>query len=146
MPGAGTRAYRGRWRETVQRSALALKLLTSPTRRDRGRAATFGLPEWVGGDRNWDYRYTWIRDAAFTVYALMRLGFTDEADAFMRLGRAAVRASSAPDGSLQIMYAPRRRHELAEDELDHLAGYAARGRCGSATPPPSNCSSTSTAS
>ena len=76
--------YRGRWRDIVNRSSLALKLLTSAEHGAMVAAATFGLPEEIGGVRNWDYRYTWIRDAAFTVYAFLRLGHTEEANAFMR--------------------------------------------------------------
>lgn len=76
--------YRGRWREMVNRSALALKLLTSRKHGAILAAATFGLPETPGGERNWDYRYTWIRDASFTVYAFMRLGFIEEANGYMR--------------------------------------------------------------
>src|SRR5690606_32436022 len=75
--------YRGRWQEMVNRSALTLKLLTSRKHGGIVAAATFGLPETLGGERNWDYRYTWIRDASFTVYAFMRLGYSDEANAFM---------------------------------------------------------------
>src|SRR5262245_21038851 len=76
--------YGGRWREMVNRSALTLKLLTSDEHGSIVAAPTFGLPEYIGGGRNWDYRYTWIRDSSFTLYGLMRLGFTDEAAAFMR--------------------------------------------------------------
>ncbi|MPZ76871.1 MAG: glycoside hydrolase family 15 protein, partial [Deltaproteobacteria bacterium] len=71
--------YRGRWREMVNRSALTLKLLTSQPHGSIVAAPTFGLPELIGGVRNWDYRYTWIRDSSFTLYALMRLGYTQEA-------------------------------------------------------------------
>ena len=76
--------YAGRWRETVRRSALTLKLLASQQYGSLVAAPTFGLPEVIGGRRNWDYRFTWIRDAAFTLYALMRFGFTDEAAGFIK--------------------------------------------------------------
>ena len=80
------------------------------------------LPAPIGGARNWDYRYTWIRDASFTLYGLMRIGFTEEADAFMRWLWARVQETER-DGSLQLMYAIDGRHELAEQTLDHLEGY-----------------------
>ncbi len=114
--------YRGRWQEIVRRSALVLKLLTS---RDHGSivaAATFGLPEEVGGERNWDYRFTWIRDASFTVYALMRLGYHREAHDFMHWIEARCGEMDA-GSSLQIMYGIDGRHELPEEVLDHLSGY-----------------------
>ena len=76
--------YRGRWREIVDRSALVLKLLTSQRNGSIVAAPTFGLPEEIGGERNWDYRYTWIRDASFTLYALSRLGFESESKAFVK--------------------------------------------------------------
>ena len=69
--------YQGRWREMVNRAALTLKLLVSQPYGSLVAAPTFGLPEDIGGERNWDYRYTWIRDASFTLYALIRLGYTD---------------------------------------------------------------------
>jgi GH15 family glucan-1,4-alpha-glucosidase len=85
-------------------------------------APTFGLPEEIGGVRNWDYRYTWIRDASFTLYGLMRLGFTDEAAAFMRWVEARCR-ELPPDGALDIMYAIDGSRVPAEVSLDHFSGY-----------------------
>jgi GH15 family glucan-1,4-alpha-glucosidase len=114
--------YHGRWRETVSRSALVLKLLTSSDYGSMLAAATFGLPEEIGGSRNWDYRYTWIRDASFSLYALIRLGYTDEAAAFMRWLEARC-GELGPDGSLQIMYGIDGRHDLEEETLGHLRGY-----------------------
>jgi GH15 family glucan-1,4-alpha-glucosidase len=119
---ANRSTYRGRWREMVSRSALTLKLLTSQEHGSIVAAPTFGLPEHVGGARNWDYRYTWIRDASFTLYALMRIGFVDEAAAFMRWIEARCR-EIGPEGSLQIMYAIDGRAILSESELEHWSGY-----------------------
>ena len=114
--------YTGRWREMVHRSALTLKLLTFEPTGAIVAAPTMGLPEGVGGERNWDYRYTWIRDAAFTLYGLLRIGFTEEAEGFMNwLGSRC--HSSNPDGSLQLMYGIDGRQNLAEVTLDHLDGY-----------------------
>ena len=114
--------YHGRWRETVNRSALTLKLLTSQPHGSIVAAPTFGLPENIGGVRNWDYRYTWIRDSSFVLYGLMRLGYTGEAEAFMRWVMARV-DELEPDGSLQIMYGIDGRHALPEETLPHLEGY-----------------------
>jgi GH15 family glucan-1,4-alpha-glucosidase len=118
----GRSTYQGRWREMVNRSALTLKLLVSKQYGSLVAAPTFGLPEYIGGERNWDYRYTWIRDASFTLYALIRLGYTDEAAAFMRWIEARC-GELEPDGSLQIMYGIDGRHILTEEPLPHLAGY-----------------------
>jgi GH15 family glucan-1,4-alpha-glucosidase len=114
--------YEGRWREMVVRSALTLKLLVSKPFGSLVAAPTFGLPEMLGGTRNWDYRYTWIRDASFTIYALMRLGYTQEAGAFNRWIEQRC-AELNPDGSLQIMHGIDGRHELPEELLPHLRGY-----------------------
>jgi GH15 family glucan-1,4-alpha-glucosidase len=114
--------YKGRWREMVNRSALMLKLLISREYGSIVAAPTFSLPEQLGGPRNWDYRFTWIRDSAFTLYALIRLGFVEEAQAFIgwlkgRLGDDAQR------GPLQVMYGIDGRQKLDELTLDHLPGY-----------------------
>ncbi|WP_019579930.1 glycoside hydrolase family 15 protein [Pseudomonas mandelii] len=124
----GQSNYRGRWREMVNRSALALKLLTSRKHGAILAAATFGLPETPGGTRNWDYRYTWIRDASFTVYAFMRLGFVEEANAYMRWLRGRVSDCRGKPMKLNILYAIDGRQELPETELSHLSGH------GGATP------------
>jgi GH15 family glucan-1,4-alpha-glucosidase len=116
--------YHGRWREMVTRSALILKLLTFQPTGAIVAAATTSLPEEIGGVRNWDYRYTWVRDAAFSVYALMRLGYTEEAHAFSNFIQARARESDATsEGPLNIMYGINGRHDLPEIELPHLDGY-----------------------
>ncbi|MET0742080.1 MAG: trehalase-like domain-containing protein, partial [Microvirga sp.] len=115
----GRSTYQGRWREMVHRSALALKLMTSHRFGSVLAAPTFGLPETLGGSRNWDYRYTWIRDASFTVYAFMRLGFLEEAQHFGRWASQRVMASDA-DHPLRIMYAIDGSEAKDEEELPHL--------------------------
>jgi GH15 family glucan-1,4-alpha-glucosidase len=110
--------YRGRWTEIVHRSAITLKLLTSCEHGSTVAAATFGLPETIGGVRNWDYRYTWIRDAAFTMYAFLQLGFTEEATAFLQW----IHARTEED-KLHLMYTIDGRHDLTEHSLTNLEGY-----------------------
>jgi GH15 family glucan-1,4-alpha-glucosidase len=113
--------YTGRWRDEVHRSALALKLLNARWSGSIVAAATFGLPETIGGVRNWDYRYSWIRDASFTLYALSRLGMTDETAAFTAwLARRF--ESSHPEG-LRTLYTIGGGTDVTERTLDHLEGY-----------------------
>jgi GH15 family glucan-1,4-alpha-glucosidase len=113
--------YKGRWMEIVNRSALVLKLLTSKYGSIIA-APTFGLPESIGGNRNWDYRYTWIRDASFTVYALIRLGYTKEAGAFMNWVEKLCQDIKGRN-RLGIMYAINGTRQLKEKILDQFEGY-----------------------
>src|SRR3990170_4481415 len=114
--------YRGRWMEVVNRSALVLKLKISEKYGSIVAAPTFGLPEEIGGIRNWDYRYTWIRDASFTIYTLLKLGYKKEAREFINwIEKQCNDIGDA--GSLRLMYTIDGRKELAEVELNHLEGY-----------------------
>lgn len=115
-------SYRGLWQDMLSRSALTLKLLTSDRYGSVAAAGTFGLPEEIGGERNWDYRFTWIRDASFTVASLINLGFTEEARGFLRWVEARFDECTVP-GELQIMYGINGRHDLTEQTLGHLSGY-----------------------
>ncbi len=119
---AAQSSYTGRWREMVNRSALVLKLLTNRKHGSLIAAPTFGLPEAIGGPRNWDYRFTWLRDSAFTLYALMRLGYVEEGNSFNRWLKDRLRFE-AEQGPLQVMYGVDGQMELPEYELDHLEGY-----------------------
>ncbi|MFI1765929.1 glycoside hydrolase family 15 protein [Streptomyces sp. NPDC020800] len=117
--------YRGRWQDMVNRSAITLKLLTYAPTGAPVAAATMGLPEQIGGERNWDYRYTWIRDASLSVRVLLDLGFAAEAHAFRYWLRERVEAGGTASGDpLQIMYRVDGDPHLTEEILDHLEGYA----------------------
>ncbi|MDR5838681.1 glycoside hydrolase family 15 protein [Caballeronia sp. LZ034LL] len=113
--------YRGRYREVVLRSALTLKMLSSEEFGAIVAAPTFGLPEAQDGSRRWDYRFTWIRDAAFSVYALLRLGYTGEAEGFMKWIAGRSRDCSS-HGQLRVMYSVDGEDALAEVKLDSLVG------------------------
>jgi len=117
--------YTGRWRETLQRSAITLKLMTYAPTGGIVAAPTAGLPEQVGGERNWDYRFTWVRDASFSVFALLAMGFTEEAGDFTRwlLARVKAQAQAGDDVPLHLMYRVDGSSDLTEEILEHWEGY-----------------------
>ncbi len=115
--------YRGRWRENVLRSALTLKLLTFQPTGAIVAAATTSLPEAIGGPRNWDYRYTWLRDAAFTVYAFLRLGFREEATQFVGWIRQYASKHLPPDKPAPTLFTVNGDSDVPEWTLDHWEGY-----------------------
>ena len=126
----------------MRTSLIVLKALTYRPTGGIVAAPTTSLPERIGGERNWDYRYCWLRDATFTLYALMNAGYIDEARAWRNW---LLRAVAGDPANAQILYGVGGQRRILESELDWLPGYAGSRPCGSATRPTSSSSSTSTA-
>ncbi|KAI1465625.1 glycoside hydrolase family 15 protein [Daldinia caldariorum] len=116
-------SYKGAWREVVMRSFMILKLLTYEPTGAIVAAPTFSIPEAIGGVRNWDYRFSWVRDSSFTIYIFLRMGFTQEADAYMEFISEILKKTTAEGRDLPIMFTIRGETDLPEEELDHLDGY-----------------------
>ncbi|KAI1188908.1 glycoside hydrolase family 15 protein [Nemania serpens] len=115
--------YKGAWREVVFKSLMILKMLTYEPTGAIVAAPTFSIPEAIGGTRNWDYRLSWVRDSSFTIYILLRVGYTEEADAYMSFISDRFRKSLTEEGALPIMFTIKGETDILEQELDHLEGY-----------------------
>ncbi|KAI0432110.1 Six-hairpin glycosidase-like protein [Xylaria sp. FL1042] len=115
--------YKGAWREVVSRSLMILKMLTYEPTGAIVAAPTFSIPEAIGGVRNWDYRFSWVRDSSFTIYIFLRMGFTDEADAYMGFINDCFQKFLVEAGALPIMFTIRGDTDIPERELDHMDGY-----------------------